>query len=145
MSQVELAPWYDEQAIHWLSSFNSWARMAQLIQTTLKQDPRKYPHQIRAAASLVIMLGRDNVWPDRIDVMSLEDILGLARRQLVQVKNHFSVTAKMNTKLKQHPKFRQLLDSMDQEIRILESRMSEEPVNIPNEPPSSWTNFWCDT
>ena len=145
MSANELAPWHDEHAQHWLSSFSSWPKMARLIQTTLNQDPRKYPHQIRAAAALIIMLGRENIWPDRIDLMPLEDVVGLARRQLAQVKHQFSVKARINPKLKQNPKFRLLLDSIDQELKILESRVSEDPMNMPNEPPSTWTNFWCDT
>jgi hypothetical protein len=145
MSANELAPWNDEQAQHWLASLNSWSKMARLIQMTLNQDPAKYPHQIRAAAALVIMFGREHVWPDRADVIPLDDMIGLARRQLSQVKHQFSIRARINPDLKQNPKFRLLLDSVDQEIKILESRMSEEPMNMPNEPPSTWNNFWCDS
>lgn len=145
MSANELAPWHDEQAQHWLSSLNSWSNMARLIQTTLNQDPAKYPHQIRAAAALVIMFGREYVWPNRVDVISLDDAISLARRQLAQVKHQFSIRARINPELKQNPKLRMLLDSIDQEIRILESRISEEPMNMPNEPPSTWGEFWSDT
>ena len=144
MSADELAPWHDEQAKLWLSYLSSLPNMVRLIQTTLNQDPAKYPHQIRAAAALVIMLAREDIWPDRSDVISLDDVIGLARRQLAQVKHQFSIRARINPKLKQMPKFRLLLDSIDQEIRILESRISEEPMNMPNEPPSTWGDFWCD-
>ena len=145
MSSNELAPWRNEQAQHWLSSSTSWPKMVRLIQTTLKQEPQKYPHQVRAAAALVVMLCRKNIWPERIDLMPMDEVLALARRQLAQVKHHFSVTARIKPELKQNPNFRLLLDSLDQEIRILESRLSEEPINMPNQPPSTWTDFWCDS
>jgi len=144
MKTSELSPWSDEQSIRFLSTFESWANMAHLIQTTLKQDPRKYPHQIRAACAVVIMICRDKLWPERSDLMTIDDVVSLARRQLAQVKHQFSIKARINTELKQNPKFRRLLDSIDQEMRILESRVAEEPLDLPQEPPASWGQFWSD-
>ena len=141
---TDLSPWSDEQAIRFLATFESWNQMARLIQTTLKQDPRKYPHEIRAASSLVILICRENIWPNRSDMMSIDDVVGLARRQLAQVKHQFSIKARIDPKLKQNPKFRRLLDSIDQEMRILESRIADPPLQLPQEPPVSWGNFWCE-
>lgn len=93
---------------------------------------------------MVIMMGRKGVWPERIDLPSLDDSVAVARRQLAQVKHHFSVSARINPDLKKHPGFRSLLDSIDNELKILESRMSENELNMPDEPPSSWKDFWAD-
>ena len=145
MPETRLAPWDDESAVHYLSTVDSWYNLCRLIQTTLKQDPQKYPHQIRAACAVVIMVGRENVWPaKRAGIWPLLELSSIARRQLSNVKRHFSSKARINPEMKTNPKFRKLMDSVDQEIRILENRISDEPSQLPEQPPSSWGQFWCD-
>ncbi len=137
-----LAPWDHDDAIRWLGTVESWTSFARLIEKTLRQEPRKFPHQIRAATALVIMFCRPNMWPSRQGAGSIESILSLARRQLVQVKQLFSHKARINPDLKRDRTFRTLMDSLDQELRILESRVGEDDFSIPEHPPCTWTEFW---
>ena len=143
MKELKLEPWMDETALRWLASLDSWPRLVRLLQKTLEQEPRKFPHQIRAAAALLIMIGRDGLWPVKSGIMSLQDVSGLARRQLAQVKHLFSTQARLDRGLVKDRGFRTLLNSLDEELRILEARASrEDPRTLPQEPPCSWGKFW---
>lgn len=145
MKKLKMEPWQDEEASRWLANLESWPRMIKLIQTTLKQDPRKYPHQIRAAAATVIMFGKQGLWPEKSGLMSLSDVASLARRQLAQVKHLISVQARIDSDLVKDRAFRSLLNSLDQELRILESRTEQsETLSLPQQPPATWGKFWFD-
>ena len=139
---MELEPWNDPAARQWLASLKSWRKMARMIQSTIKQDPQKYPHQIRAAAAAVIMLAREGLWPEAEGVLPIEDIAAVTRRQLSQVRHGISVQTRVNRELMKDRSFRQLLKSLDQELRLLEARGSAEEHEIPQEPPATWGKFW---
>ena len=143
MKNLKLEPWMDETALRWLATLDSWPRLVRLVQTTLKQEPRKFPHQIRAAAALLIMIGREGLWPTSSGILSIEDVSGLARRQLAQVKHLFSTQARLDRGLVKDRGFRTLLNSLDEELRILEARASrDDSPALPQEPPCSWGDFW---
>ena len=89
------------------------------------------------------MFARTNLWPvERAGILSIEDVAGLARRQLAQVKHQFSIKARIEPELKRDPTYRKLMDSLDEELKILESRVSDEEHELPEKPPSSWKEFW---
>ena len=130
---MELEPWNDPAARQWLTTLKSWPKMAKMIQSTLRQDPQKYPHQIRAAASAIIMFAREGLWPQSSGVLAVEDVAALARRQLSQIRSVFSVQTRVNRDLLKDHQFKQLLKSLDQELRLLESRGSSEHHDVPQE------------
>ncbi len=139
MNNLNLEPWLDEDAARWLATLESWPRMIKLILTTLKQDPRKYPHQIRAAAATVIMIGKKGLWPNHSGVMPVPEAASLARRQLAQVKHLISVQARIDRNLVKDRAFRSLLNSLDEELRILEARTEDsESASHPQRPPTTW-------
>ena len=142
MQPIDMAPWEHPDADKWLTSIESWPRMVKLIYKTLEQEPRRYPHEIRAAASLVIMLCRNGLWPQGVEIPTVEKTVALARRQLSQVKHQFSIQARINPELIRDRSYRTLLDSLDEELRILESRISDVETDHPQQPPCSWTEFW---
>ena len=141
-SKEAVAPWEDPLAIKWINSFDSWHQMTRLIHGTLKLAVREHSHEIRAAASLVVMLCRENLWPVKEDGQSLDVILDLAAKQLSLIKHRYEAKARIDPKLKTNPKYRALMESLDHEIRILEARVSDPKPQMPNEPPSSWGKFW---
>ncbi len=135
------APWNDPDASGWLTNLDSWKAVARMVEKTLALEPTQYPHRIRAAAAMVIMLGRRGVWPAD-SVRELDRVIDLARRQLVLVKSYFTSEARARGNMLSNPTFRKLMQSIDEEVRILESRMTDPPLNIPQTPPCTWGDFW---
>ncbi|MEZ6093275.1 MAG: hypothetical protein R3C03_03410 [Pirellulaceae bacterium] len=113
-----------------------------MIEQTLRNDPKKFPHQIRCAASLVILLCREGLWPVRISNDEIVELAALARRQLTQIKQMFSAESRAKPEVANTEEFRLLMKTLDEEIRCLDARGSDVPLNIPNEPPSGWGAFW---
>jgi hypothetical protein len=113
-----------------------------MIRATLEMDANKNPHEIRAAAALVILLCRENLWPARDGIEELDRIANLATQQLTKIKQLFEQRCRMEPELLANPAYRSMLDSLDQEIRILESRISDPKPMMPKEPPNSWGDFW---
>ena len=140
MAKKGLAPWHSRDAANWLGSFEPWQRMLQLVLTTLEKEPRNHPHEIRAAASFVIFFAREGVWPVEGGIRELDSILNLARRQLSVVRQMYALEGRHNKKLMANMNYKTLLRSMEEEIRILDSRLSEENGVMPNEPPCTWGN-----
>lgn len=140
-SKESLAPWNDPDASSWLTNLESWKTVSRMVEKTLVLEPTQFPHRIRAAAAMVIMFGRPGVWP--VDgVRELDRIVDLARRQLVLVKSYFTSEARARGNMLSNPTFRKLMQSIDEEVRILESRISDPPLNIPQTPPGTWGDFW---
>ncbi len=140
-------PWENEQAAAWIHNSDAWRKTCQLVEGTLRLAIDKYPHQIRAAASMVIMFGRPGLWStlsedEEVALDEIDKLVSLAHRSLSAVRSHFASKAKQNPDLLQRPEYKNLLDSILDEQKILESRMSDSPATLPQQPPCSWQNFW---
>lgn len=135
------APWDDEQARDWLANFDPWLQALRLIQGTLQLETKDHPQEIRAAVALVVLCCRENLWPTRNET-ELEKILELAVRQLSTIKQLYETKARLDPQVLTNKNYRNLLVSIDQEVRILEARMSGPNSNMPNEPPITWGKFW---
>jgi len=142
-SKQKLAPWESEQAATWLNAFQPWQQTLRLIHGTLKLEANKNPQEIRAAAAMVILFCRENLWPTNIED-EREKILELAARQLSSIKQLYENKARTDSSLLSNKKFRNLLVSIDQEIRLLEARMSDPKPTMPNQPPCTWGEFWTE-
>lgn len=134
-------PWETMVGKQWLNSFPPWKQMRRLIHGTLKLDPKDHAHEIRAAASMVIMFARDGLWPES-ELDSLEEVIELAARQLSHVKQLYETKARIRPQLQSSPSYRKLLKSLDEEIRILEARVADTTPKMPNTPPNTWGEFW---
>jgi len=140
-------PWENEKAAAWVQNSDALRKTCQLVEGTLRLDAQQYPHQIRAAAAMVIMLGRPGLWStlsheEEIVLDDIDKLVSLAQRGLSAVRTHFESKGRQNPELLNRPEFKNLLDSMLEEQRILESRMSETPSRLPQKPPCSWGTFW---
>lgn len=141
------APWDDPDAIGWISKSDSMRQMCRLIEGTLRLEVDSRPHEIRAAASMVIMLARRNLWSTTVsgddEVMDeLDRLVGLASRRMGAVKQIFEKNMRAKPELQNDPSYKKFMESVTQEIRILESRMSETPSKLPEQPPCTWGKFW---
>jgi hypothetical protein len=141
-SSDELAPWRDRRSSDWLCAWQSWRSFTKYIRRTLEHDPRKFPHQVRAAAGLVILLARPGMWPDAADLDELEDLAGLARRQLTQIKQQYSAEARHNPEISGSAEFRALIKSLDEEMRCLDARVADRALLVADQPPATWGKFF---
>lgn len=138
-----LAPWDAPEAAAWLNSFQPWREMLRLTQGTLQLETRDHPQEIRAATGLVLLFCRENLWPLMGDA-DHEPILEMAARQLSNIKQLYETKSRTNPNLLSNQNYRNLLTSIDEEIRILEARMSDLKPKMPNKPPCTWGDFWTD-
>jgi hypothetical protein len=142
MDISELAPWRDMRGTDSFCRSEAWLKFTSLVTRTLENDPRRFPHQIRAAAAMVILFCRNGLWPSRRGQDELEEVLSLARRQLSQIRQLYAAEARVNPEISGNKDFRDLLKSLDEEMRCLDARASEDPLNLPNEPPLTWGKFF---
>ena len=140
-SNPQLPPWEGQEARQWLNAFQPWRKMRRLIHGTLQLDPNENAHQIRAAASMVILFCRDGLWPVG-EQGSIEPIIELAARQLSHVKQLYETKGRIRPSLQSSKSYRTLLRSLDEEIRILEARIADPKPKMPDKPPCSWGDFW---
>jgi len=134
-------PWNQPDASTWLSGNDSIRRVARLVEKTLDNDPRQFPIQMRAATTMVILLCRAGMWPAH-DQEELNEVIAQARRNLTMIRELYSVESKRREEVGQHQSLHRLLKGLEAEMRILDARMSESPLNIPDEPPESWGLTW---
>ncbi|MEL7496359.1 MAG: hypothetical protein AAFN77_02025 [Planctomycetota bacterium] len=140
-SAADQPPWKTAAGSQWLSAFQSWRSMRRLIQGTLNLDPNEHAHEIRAAASMVIMFCRDGLWPPS-EQDDATPVIELAARQLSHVKQLYETKGRIQPKLQSSKSYRKLLKSLDEEIRILEARIADSSPKMPNVPPCTWGDFW---
>lgn len=140
-SNADRPPWKTPNGSQWFATFQSWRSMRRLIEGTLKLNPTENAHEVRAAASMVIMFCREGMWPLG-ETSSFREVLELAARQLAQVKHMYETKGRINPKLQSSQSYRKLLRSLDEEIRIIESRMTDPKPKMPNVPPCTWGKFW---
>lgn len=135
------APWDNEQASDWLASFDPWLQALRLVHGTLQLETKQHPQEIRAAVSIVVLFCRENLWPTKDD-LQIEKILELAVRQLSTIKQLYEIKARLNPDMMTNKNYRNLLTSIDHEVRILEARMADPKPKMPRQPPASWGKFW---
>lgn len=144
MRYSALAPWMDEEATRWLGTSDQWVRLLAMIKRTLENDARRFPHQIRAAASLVIMLCREGYWPIKSSQRERDEIVSLAKRQMTVVRQAYAFEARSRPELLANTDYKAILQVLDEELRLLDARLADEPVNMPDRPPLHWGKFFQD-
>lgn len=125
MGSWGFAPWDDDSAADWFGDLFDEIPLAAKVEQTLNLDPEEYSAEIRAAASLLIMLGRTYVWP----IDDIDRHLNMAIAAMEKVRVIFD----------DEPEF---VAAIDAEIVILKSRKANQK-DAPNvSQPSSWGKFW---
>lgn len=78
--------WDNDSAADWFAEMFEETKLAEYVQRALEQDPEDAPEEIRAAAHVLIALGRTYVWP----VDQLDEHLELAIARLEAIKAMYS-------------------------------------------------------
>lgn len=120
------APWDDDSAADWFGDLFDELPIAKKVEETLQLDPEEYAAEIRAAASLLVMLGRTYVWP----IDDVEKHLQLAIAQMKKVQAVFA---------EDWPEF---ANAVAEEIAVLKSRQANAQDARVLSQPASWGNFW---
>ncbi|MEM7165863.1 MAG: hypothetical protein AAF581_10385 [Planctomycetota bacterium] len=111
MGAWDLLPWDNDGAADWFGDLFDDSELAVRVETALAADPEDAHEEIRAAAALLIMLGRTYIWPvDRIDAT-----IRLAIDKLKQV-----------AALEVYAESPDFVDAIAGEVAVLESRLSDE-------------------
>jgi len=81
MGAWDKLPWDNDGAADWFSELFQKTKLANHVEETLKRDVSDSHEEIRAAASVLLFLGRNYIWP----VQDLDRHLKLAADRLEEV------------------------------------------------------------
>ena len=126
MGMWDFKPWDNDGAADWFGDFMDNTEFRKHWIEGINQNPIDDPDEVRAAASLFVMLGRVYVWP----IDQYDDDLELAIRQLKKTME--------SEKYKELPELIELILS---EVHELESRQ-EKTESEPGASSKPWWKIW---
>lgn len=121
------APWDSDSAADWYGDLFDEVPLAERVEQTLKLDPDEYADEIRAAAAMLILLGRTYVWP----VNDIDRHLALAIEQMGKVQAFYAEEDE-----------EEIARAVGEEIGILKSRLANQKDSASLPQPESWGDFW---
>lgn len=120
-------PWENDGAADWFGELFDKTKLAQQVENTLKLDVEESQEEIRAAASVLLFLGRDYVWP----VDDIDRHLALAADQLQAMSG-----------LPEIAESPEMLEEIRSEIGELRSRVkAPDSSKTTQAPPKKWWHF----
>jgi hypothetical protein len=102
------AAWENDAAADWFSDLFAQTGLASRIEETLKGDVEDEAQEMRAAASVLIALGHDFVWP-------LDDL-----------DRHLTLAISRLEEIKKLEEFEDQTEDIDKEIATLKARLKPE-------------------
>lgn len=117
------APWGNDAAADWFGGLFKDYPLAARVEEALKMDPEEDAECIRAAAALLIMLGRTYVWP--VDEIDRQLYLAISQMEKVLAFQEGPFAA-----------------AVAEEIALLKSRRSNAKGRPVLPQPASWGSFW---
>jgi hypothetical protein len=101
-------PWDNDGAADWYGELFEKTQLAMYVEEALNQDPEESPDVIRAAAFLLVQLGRVYIWP----IHEMDRHLGLAIQKLEAIRE-----------LEDFQEIEGYVSEINNEISILRSRL----------------------
>lgn len=108
MSTWGIDAWDNDHAADWFGDLLAKTELAKRVEEALNLDASDNPEVVRAAAYVMIALGRNYIWP--VDV--LDKHLALAISKLEELKTLYDQEDALD-----------IVDAIDTEIEQLESRL----------------------
>jgi len=128
MGTWDKLPWDNDGAADWFDDLFDKTKLAKHVEDTLKLDVANSYQEIRAAAAVLLFLGRDYIWP----VQDLDRHLLLAADKLEEI-NRLDEVAESG----------ELVSEIQSEIRELRSRVKAQgPSQSAPASPKRWWQFW---
>jgi len=122
-----MSPWDNDAAADWFGDLLEELPLAQRVESTLKLDAAEHHEEIRAAAALLIMLGRTYIWP----IDDLDRHLQLAIERLEELRPLYGELGGEDW-----------IAALDAEIAVLSARLANDPNQALPVQPKSWEGFW---
>lgn len=110
MGAWAMAAWDNDGAADWFGDMFDATGLANYVRETLKRDVEGYDEEVRAAAYMVVALGRVYIWP----INDLDSDLALAIAKLEEIKA-----------LENYQEVSGLVKAIDEEIAVLKSRLKK--------------------
>jgi hypothetical protein len=104
------AAWDNDGAADWFGDMFEATGLAKYVQETLERDTDDYHEEIRAAAYMLVALGRVYVWP----IDDLDNHLALAISKLEEIKA-----------LETYQEAPEFVQAINEEIAVLKSRLKK--------------------
>ena len=120
-------PWDNDRAADWFADLFEKTKLAKQVEDTLKLQVEDFHEEIRAAASVVLFLGRNYIWP----VHDLDRHLTLAADRLEAV-SHLDVVGESP----------ELVEEIRAEVQELRSGIKASGNSQQPPPPRKWWQFW---
>jgi hypothetical protein len=120
------SPWDNDSAADWFGDLFDTIPLAQKVEETLNLEPQEHHEEIRAAAAILIMLGRRYIWP----ISELDRHLQLAISRLEQLREIYIGLGGAAWG-----------EALDDEIAVLQSRLAYAPESQATQP-RGWEKFW---
>ena len=128
MGTWDKLPWDNDAAADWFAQLFEKTKLAKHVEDTLKLEVEKAHDEIRAAASVLLFLGRDYVWP----VHDLDRDLALAADRLEHV-----------SRLAEIAESPELVAEIHAEVQELRGRIKTNGSPQPNLAQArKWWQFW---
>jgi len=110
MSAWATAAWDNDSVADWFGDMFDATGLAKYVEETLERDVEEYHEEIRAAAYMVVALGRVYIWP----INDLDNHLALAISKLKEIKA-----------LEIYQGVPDFVKAIDEEIAVLKSRLTK--------------------
>jgi hypothetical protein len=107
------AAWDNDSAADWFGDMFDATGLAKHVEETLERDVEEYHEEVRAAAYLLVALGRVYIWP----ISDLDNHLALAISKLEEIKS-----------LEIYQEAPSFVKAIDEEIAELKSRLKKSSV-----------------
>jgi Domain of unknown function (DUF4259) len=129
MGTWDKLPWDNDAAADWFAELFEKTKLAKHVEDTLKLEVDEAHDEIRAAASVVLFLGRNYVWP----VHDLDRHLALAADRLEQVGRVAEIA--------ESP---ELVEEIHAEVQELRGRIKTTNGSAQTTSPQTrkWWQFW---
>lgn len=101
-------PWANDGAADWFGGMSDATGLANYVRETLQRDVEAWHEEVRAAAYIVVALGRVYIWP--IDDLDSDLALAIAKLEEIKAQEIYQ----------EAPNF---VNAIDEEIAVLKSRL----------------------
>ena len=118
-----VSPWDNDAAADWFGDLFDATKLADKVEEALQLDAEDSHEEIRAAAAMVVMLGRVYIWP----IEKYDQHLELAVSRLKELRE-----------LEIYQEAPEFLAAIDDEIALLQARLSKEKGSQSK----GWSELW---
>lgn len=136
---TDLAPWKHPKAQAWFRALFRRTNLPLALENELRQpDDQLSLPRLRMMLALVLLLGRDEIWPKH-ERDILKAVLKRIRKRIQMPLT--SVTGKPLS-VAEHQEHNRVIKALEQEIELVRRRLGISFRKTPMKTPDTWGKFW---